>query len=119
MIQATFFLQIAGLIAEDDLMKVPNKNTDFADIFILDLASKFSKQTGINNYAIELENANKFIKLSKSSTDLPIFFDRMLDGSLWLCVNYRDINNLTIKNWYLLSLVGELLDRLGKARRFT
>ncbi len=42
-----------------------------------------------------------------------------LDGSLRLWVDYRGLNNLTIKNQYPLPLVRELLDRLGWARRFT
>ena len=34
-------------------------------------------------------------------------------------MDYRGLNNLRIKNRYLLSLIGESLDRLGPAKRFT
>ena len=50
--------------------------------------------------------------------DGSIYFDQKLDKSFWLFVNYRALNNLTIKNWYLLPLVGELLDKLKKAKQF-
>ena len=60
-----------------------------------------------------------FIQPSKSPAGAPILFDKKPDGSLWLCVNYQDLNNLTIKNRYPLPLIGESLDRLGRAKRFT
>ncbi len=62
--------------------------------------------------------ANGFIRPSKSPTETLILFDKKPDGSLQLCVDYQGLNNLTIKNWYPLLLVGELLDRLGWVRRF-
>ncbi len=34
-------------------------------------------------------------------------------------MDYQGLNNLTIKNWYLLPLVGESLDQLVRAQRFT
>ncbi len=63
--------------------------------------------------------ANVFIRPSKSFTRAPILFDKKPDSSLRLCVDYRGLNNLTIKNWYPLPLVRELLDRLGRAQHFT
>ena len=42
--------QIAGLIAEEALTKVPAEYADFADVFSPDLASKLPKHTGINNH---------------------------------------------------------------------
>ena len=68
---------------------------------------------------IETNLANGFIRPSKSPAGAPILFDWKSDGSLWLCVNYRGLNNLTIKNRYPLPLIGESLDRLGRAKRFT
>ena len=67
---------------------------------------------------IETNLANGFIKPSKSLAGAPILFDRKLDGSLRLYVDYRGLNNLTIKNLYPLPLIGESLDRLGRAKQF-
>ena len=67
--------QIAGLIAEKAPTKVPVKYADFADVFSPDLASKLPEYTRINNHAIELVDAKKFIRLSKSPAGAPIFFD--------------------------------------------
>ena len=60
-----------------------------------------------------------FIRPSKSPTGAPILFDKKLDDSFHLYVNYRGLNNLTIKNRYPRLLIGESLDRLGQAKRFT
>ena len=68
---------------------------------------------------IETNLANGFIRPSKSPAGAPILFDRKSDGSLRLCVDYRGLNNLTIKNRYPLPLIGESLDRLGRAKQFT
>ena len=61
---------------------------------------------------------NGFIKPYKSSTSARILFNQKLDGFFPLYVNYKSLNNLTIKNQYSLPLIGELLDKLEKARRF-
>ena len=68
---------------------------------------------------IKINLANGFICPSKSPAGAPILFDRKPNRSLHLCLDYRDLNNITIKNRYLLPLIGESLDWLGRARRFT
>ena len=68
---------------------------------------------------IETHFKTGFIRPSKSPAGAPILFNKKPDGSLWLCVDYQGLNNLTIKNQYPLPLIGESLDRLGRAKRFT
>ncbi len=127
--------------------KVPSEYADFADVFSTKLTAELLEHTGINNHAIELvddrqlpyspifslgsveletlkayiENnlANGLIRPSKFPAGVFILFDKKLDGSLRLCVDYRGLINLTIKNWYPLPLVGESLDQLDRAQRFT
>lgn len=41
----------------------------------------------------------------KSLTNTFIFFDKKPDGSFRLSINYQGLNNLTIKNQYLLPLI--------------
>ena len=47
---------ISGLIAKKAPTKIIAKYLDFADIFFLDLTSKLSEHTKINNHAIKLVN---------------------------------------------------------------
>ena len=66
------------------------------------------------------ENLEKgFIRSSSSPAGAPILFVKKKDGSLRLCVDYRGLNNVTIKNRYPLPLINELIDRLHKAKYFT
>ena len=65
---------------------------------------------------IETHLKTGFIWPSKSPAGAPILFDKKPDGSLRLYVDYRGLNNLTIKNWYPLPLIGKSLDRLGCAK---
>ena len=68
---------------------------------------------------IEINLTNRFIRPSKSPAGAPILFDQKSNGFLRLCVDYRGLNNLTIKNRYPLLLIRESLDRLGRAKQFT
>ncbi len=139
--------QIAHMKADEALFKVPSKYTDFADNFLLKLAVELPKYKRIKNHAIKLVDnqqvlynpiyslglmeleilkayiknnlANNFIRPSKSPVGAPIFFNKKLNGSLRLCVDDQDLNNLIIKNQYPLPLVGESLDKLSQAQCFT
>ncbi len=99
----------------------------------MDLAIELPENTGMNEHAIkmieekqlsygpiyalslvELEILKAYIEThlktgflwsSKSPADVPIFFKKKLNSSLRLCVDYRGLNNLTIKNWYPLPLI--------------
>ena len=66
------------------------------------------------------ENLSKgFIKASSSSYISPILFVKKKDGSLRLCVDYRALNNITIKDQYLLPQIEETLNQIRSARYFT
>ena len=63
--------------------------------------------------------AKGFIRPSSSPAGSPILFVKKKDGSLRLCVDYRDLNEKTIKNRYPLPLIQETLMQLSKAKYFT
>ena len=42
-----------------------------------------------------------------------------MNNDLRLCVDYRELNKVIIKNRYSLSLISETLNRLNKVKRFT
>lgn len=41
------------------------------------------------------------------------------NSSIRLCIDYRGLNKVTVKNRYPLPLISELIDRLSKAKIFT
>ena len=139
--------QVGALLFDKAPTEVPAEYSDYSNIFSVENAAELPENTGMNEHAIKLEEgkqppfcpiyslgpveletlktyikinlANGFIRPSKSPVGAPILFDRKPDRSLRLCVDYWGLNNITIKNRYPLPLIGESLDRLGRARRFT
>lgn len=68
---------------------------------------------------LEENLSKKFIQHSSSPAGAPVLFVKKSDGSLRLCVDYRGLNEITVKNRYPLPLIQETLSRLSKARWFT
>jgi hypothetical protein len=66
----------------------------------------------------ELEAAG-FIRPSKSPFGAPILFVKKKDGTMRMCIDYRALNRITVKNSYPLPRVDELFDRLQGARYFS
>ena len=59
------------------------------------------------------------IQRSKSAAGAPIVLVRKANGEFKLCVDYRGLNKVTLKNRYLIPLISELKERLNKAKIFT
>jgi hypothetical protein len=60
-----------------------------------------------------------YIRPSSSPWGCPALFVKKKDGSLRLCVDYRPLNAVTIKNKYSLPRIDVLFDQLGGARVFS
>lgn len=131
--------QITLLINEE--VVIPDEYFDYVNVFLEKSVAKLPKCSNINKHAIELEPGkqpfykpiyslgtlefetlktyidtnlvNSFICPFKSPTGAPILFIKKPDGNLCLYINYQSLNYLTIKNRYLLPLIGKLLDWLG------
>ena len=116
--------QLALLLAKK--VTVPIEYLDFADVFLEKSANILPERIGANEHAIKLEEdkepsygpihslgpvefetlktyietnlANNFIWTLKSQASAPILFVHKLNSRYCLCVNYRGLNNLTIKN---------------------
>lgn len=110
-------IQTGTLYQEEIFIKILAKYSDFANIFSFWWIRELSKNTSINEHAIELEKVKqplyrtiyslrlveleilkayikthlrtKFIWLFKSSAAAPIFFNKKPHGSFCLCINYK------------------------------
>ena len=59
-----------------------------------------------------------FIRSSTSPWGAPVLFAKKADGSLRLYVDYQMLNQMTVKNRYLLPRIDDLFDTLGDSRYF-
>ena len=127
--------------------KIFAKYFNFLDIFTLDFVVELPVYIRINDHFIDLledkqplysliyslgpmelkilkiyikaNQASGFIRLFKTPTGILILFVWKKNDSLHLDINYQELNNMTIKNCYLLPLINELLNYIGRAKHFT
>ncbi|KAL4030756.1 hypothetical protein IC575_009007 [Cucumis melo] len=60
-----------------------------------------------------------FIRPSVSSWGAPVLFVKKKDGSMRLCIDYRELNKVTVKNRYPLPRIDDLFDQLQGATVFS
>nr|GEW63591.1 putative reverse transcriptase domain-containing protein [Tanacetum cinerariifolium] len=66
---------------------------------------------GLSNQLQELIGRG-FIRPSISPWGAPVLFVKKKDGSFRMCIDYRELNKLTIKNRYPLPMIYDLFDQL-------
>ena len=132
---------VRALLFDKTSTKVLAEYSNYNDIFLLENTAEFPENIGINKHAIKLKKnkqssfgpiyslepieletlktyiktnlANGFIWSSKFFAGVSIFFNKKSKKSLHLYIDYWSLNNIFIKNQYLLPLIGELLDWLN------
>ncbi|GKB73177.1 putative reverse transcriptase domain-containing protein [Tanacetum coccineum] len=60
-----------------------------------------------------------FIRPSSSPWRAPVLFVKKKDGSFWMCIDYRKLNKLTMKNRYPLLRIDNLFDQLQGSRVYS
>nr|AAX96594.1 retrotransposon protein, putative, Ty3-gypsy sub-class [Oryza sativa Japonica Group]AAX96644.1 retrotransposon protein, putative, Ty3-gypsy sub-class [Oryza sativa Japonica Group]ABA93204.1 retrotransposon protein, putative, Ty3-gypsy subclass [Oryza sativa Japonica Group] len=60
-----------------------------------------------------------FVRPSSSPWGAPVLFVKKKDGSMRMCVDYRSLNEVTIKNKYPLPRIDDLFDQLKGAKVFS
>ena len=92
----------------------PGKEPTFGPIY----AQSEKELKALRKY-LDDNMAKGFIRKSESRAAYPILFVPKKDGELRLCVDYRKLNAITIKNRYPLPNIEELQQRLQGAKWFT
>jgi hypothetical protein len=60
-----------------------------------------------------------YIRPNVSPWGAPVLFLKEKDGTLRLCIDYKQLNKVTIKNKYPLPRIDDLFDQLGGASIFS
>eukprot|EP00253_Pinus_taeda_P012702 PITA_12702 len=61
----------------------------------------------------------QYIRPSVSPWGAPVLFVKKKDGTLRMCIDYRQLNKLTVKNKYPLPRIDELFDQVKGAKVFS
>src|SRR6266487_4175760 len=139
-------LQIGAVTAGNRTSLVPKEYLDYADVFDASAAGILPEHHPME-HRIDLEPGKEppwgpiyplsepeletlrlylessmekgWIRRSTSPAGAPIMFVPKKDGGLWLCVDYRGLNRITVKNRIPLPLMTETFDRLRRAKVYT
>jgi hypothetical protein len=77
-----------------------------------------NEQEALNKF-IEEQLAKGYVVSSKSLMVSSVFFVKKKNGELQLIQDYWKLNNITIKNCYLLLLAADIINWLQNAKIFT
>ncbi|GJS43003.1 putative reverse transcriptase domain-containing protein [Tanacetum coccineum] len=77
-----------------------------------------SEMLELSNQLKELQEKG-FIRPSHSPWGAPVLFVKKKDGSMRMCIDYKELNKLTIKNRYPLPRIDDLFDQLQCACYFS
>ncbi|GJT02816.1 putative reverse transcriptase domain-containing protein [Tanacetum coccineum] len=77
-----------------------------------------SEMLELSNQLKELQEKG-FIRPSHSPWGAPVLFVKKKDGAMRMCIDYRELNKLTIKNRYPLPRIDDLFDQLQGACCFS
>ncbi|KAL3688559.1 hypothetical protein R1sor_014868 [Riccia sorocarpa] len=141
--------QVSGSTSELDpqsLMGLQRVLNEFADVLTNELPTELPPRRGVDHkievvpgseppskapyrlnqvYLLELKKqlsellARGYIRVSKSPYGAPVLFAKKKEGAMRLCVDYRALNKVTVKNRYPLPRIDDLFDRLAGAKYFS
>jgi hypothetical protein len=60
-----------------------------------------------------------YIRFSTLLARYPVLFVSKSNGKLRICVDYRQLNAITVKNRYTLPLIHEMQDRIKRSKIFS
>ncbi|KAA0059823.1 reverse transcriptase [Cucumis melo var. makuwa] len=93
---------------------------EFLDVFLDDLSSLPPDRE--IEFTIELLLGPTLISQAPPSVSpwgAPVLFVKKKDGTLGLCIDYRQLNKVTIRNKYPLPRIDDLFDQLSRAALFS
>ncbi|GJX08616.1 putative reverse transcriptase domain-containing protein [Tanacetum coccineum] len=115
-----FPIFLAHVTAKEDLSGLPpTRQVEFQIDLVPGVASIArapyrlapSKREELSEQLKELSDKG-FISPSSSPWGAPVLFVKKKDGSFRMCIDYRELNKLTVKNRYPLPRIDDLFDQL-------
>ncbi|GJV39081.1 putative reverse transcriptase domain-containing protein, partial [Tanacetum coccineum] len=109
----------AIIVCAEKIVRIPWGNeTLIVHIFLAHVTTNEvedkSEKKRLEDVPIQLKELSDkgFIRPSSSPWGAPVLFVKKKDGSFWMCIDYRELNKLTVKNRYPLPRIDDLFDQL-------
>ena len=121
------FLKWKKVFGKVELEKMPMRKVwdhaiDFKETFKPQKGKIYSlsknEREKVQNF-VEDQLRKGYIRLSKSPQTSPVFFVGKKDRSKQMVMDYRNLNDQTVKNNYLLLLITDLINNMGSKKVFT
>ncbi|GJV38174.1 putative reverse transcriptase domain-containing protein [Tanacetum coccineum] len=120
-------LRVHGERVEESTKALKNAKVDEPKISDISVVREFvespyrlmpSEMQELSERLKELQDKG-FIRTSHSPWGAPVLFIKKKDGSMRMCIDYRELNKLTVKNRYPLPRIDDLFDQLQGACYFS
>ncbi|GJX63406.1 putative reverse transcriptase domain-containing protein [Tanacetum coccineum] len=106
--------------SEEKLLEDVPTVWDFSDVFPEDFPGlPPPRQVEFQIDLVPELSDKEFIRPSSSPWGAPVLFVKKKDGSFRMCIDYRELNKLTVKNRYLLPRIDDLFDQLQGSRVYS
>ena len=84
--------------------------------FVRNYKSMFEKKLRVVKHYLNEHLEKEFIRSSSSKTAASVLLIKKSEDELRFCVDYRALNEITVKNRYSISLINETLAKLSRAK---
>ncbi len=100
--------------SQDHAINTKNKMSSFESMYNLSTTELELFKKYLDEFLIK-----EFIVFFSSFVDASILFVKKSKNDLKFCVNYKELNVITIKNRYSIFLINQLLNRFSDVKKFT
>nr|GEV53728.1 hypothetical protein [Tanacetum cinerariifolium] len=101
----------AVIVCDEKIVRIPYGD----EVLIVQAPSELQE---LSNQLQELSDKG-FIRLSSTPQGAPVLYVNKKDGSFRMCIDYRKLNKLTVKNRYPLLRINDLFDQLQGLRVYS
>ncbi|GKA55103.1 putative reverse transcriptase domain-containing protein [Tanacetum coccineum] len=100
----------AVIVCDEKIVRIP-----FGDEVLIVQAPYRLAPSELQELSTQLQELSDkgFIRPSSSPWGAPVWFVKKKDGSFRMCIDYRELNKLTVKNRYPLSRIDDLFDQFA------